>query len=177
MLPLGLDTMALSIALGLRNVRPWRPALVFAVFEGAMPIIGIGLARSFGLRFGLAAGLIGGLILVGVGIYAVREALADGEEAERLAFGSLRSSLLAGLAISTDEVAIGFPLGASGLPVGLVLALISLQAFVVTVLGISIGGRIGATVGGRASRGCGIAAGVAFVLLGLWLGAEALHRR
>jgi putative Mn2+ efflux pump MntP len=45
-LPLGLDTLAISIALGLRGSTPWRPALTFAVFEGLMPILGIVLRGS-----------------------------------------------------------------------------------------------------------------------------------
>jgi len=34
-IPLGFDTLAVAIALGLRGIGPFRPALVFAAFENA----------------------------------------------------------------------------------------------------------------------------------------------
>ena len=44
-LPLGLDTLAIAIALGLQGgERPLRPALLFVVFETTMPLIGIVMA-------------------------------------------------------------------------------------------------------------------------------------
>jgi len=171
-LPLGLDTLAISIALGLRGFRPWRPALTFAVFEGVMPIFGIALARLVGVRFETVAAVIGGIILIGIGIHAIREALEGVEEIENVSFNSLRSSFLAGAAISMDELAIGFPIGASGLPVVPVLIAIAIQALIVTAFGIAIGRRVGSDRGGRASQYAGIAAGVIFSLVGLWLIAE-----
>lgn len=177
-LPLGLDTLALSLALGLRNVGLWRPALVFALFEGIMPLLGIALGRLVGLRFETLAVVVGGLILMAVGVHAIQEALSDSDEAEQVSFSSARSSLLAGIAISTDELAIGFPLGASGLPLAPVLIAIAMQAFVVTALGIMAGNRIGAAIAGRASRYAGVAAGIVFFLVGAWLIGEKLstHR-
>lgn len=168
-LPLALDTLAIAIALGLRGVSPWRPAFTFAAFEGIMPIFGIVLARIVGLRFETAAVVIGGIILIGVGFHAIREATLGEEGAEDLSFGSLRGLFVAGLAISTDELAIGFPLGASGLPIATVLIAIAVQTLLVTAVGIAIGNRIGSALGLRASRYAGVAAGIAFSAVGLWL--------
>jgi putative Mn2+ efflux pump MntP len=39
--PLGFDTFAVAVALGLRGMAPWGPAVVFAVFETTMPVAGI----------------------------------------------------------------------------------------------------------------------------------------
>lgn len=168
-LPLGLDTLAISLALGLRGVRPLRPAMIFAIFEGCMPIFGIILARVVGMRFETAAVIAGGLILIGIGAHAIREAMEGGEVLTDVSFSSLRSSFLAGFAISMDELAIGFPMGASQLPIAAVLFAIAVQALIVTSLGIVIGGRIGADLGSRASRYAGITAGFIFTLAGLWL--------
>jgi|ERR1700694_1820420 len=168
-LPLGLDTLAISIALGLRGFAPWQAALTFAVFEGLMPILGVVLGRFVGLRFETAAVVLGGIILIGVGIHTIREASEVEKEIKHISFGSVRASFLAGLAISTDELAIGFPMGASRLPIPTVLMAIALQAFLVTALGIAIGNRFGSGLGLRASRYASIAAGIAFALVGLWL--------
>src|SRR4029077_12325620 len=99
--PLGLDTLALAIALGPRGFRPWRPALIFLGFEGAMPLFGIGLARLVSRRFETAAVVAGGIMLVVLGIHSVWEAFsgAKEKELERISFSSLRSFLPAGLAI------------------------------------------------------------------------------
>jgi len=168
-LPLGLDTFALAIALGLRGFRPLRPAVIFSIFEGVMPLFGIALAQEVSPRFETAAVVAGGVILLGVAVHAIRGALRGEEEAKQVSFRSLRSTFIAGFAISTDELASGFPLGASKLPVGIVLTAIVVQTFVFAALGVTIGNRVRSDMALSASRYAGIAAGVAFALVGLWL--------
>lgn len=51
-IPLGFDTFAVAVALGLCGLHPLRPALLFTLFETAMPLIGIAVGRYVGLRFG-----------------------------------------------------------------------------------------------------------------------------
>src|SRR5579859_99553 len=169
--PLGLDTLALAIALGLRGFRPWRPALIFSVFEGIMPLFGIGLARLVSLRFETAAVVAGGIVLLGLGIHSFWEAFRGKKEKEleHISFSSLRSFLPAGLAISTDELAIGFPLGASNLPIPAVLITIVCQTLLLASLGVIVGNRVRAGLAKNASRYAGILAGIVFVLVGMWL--------
>lgn len=171
--PLGLDTLAIAVALGLRGFRPWRPALLFTVFETIMPIFGIVLAREIGARFETAAVVTGGIVLIAVGFHAIWEAVeGEEEEAERVSFTSWKTTLAAGLAISTDELAAGFPLGISRLPIGLVLLVIAAQTFVMTTFGVIVGNRVGSGVAHGVSRYAGIAAGIVFALVGLWLFGE-----
>lgn len=174
-LPLGLDTLAVAIALGLRDVAPLRPAFTFAIFEGIMPVFGMALARVISRRFEATALLVGAAILIGIGLKTIFEASRADDE-DGISFGSLQASFAAGLAISTDELAIGFPLGASGLPFAAVLTAIATQALCVTTLGIAVGKRVGLALGRRASRYAGMAAGIAFAAVGLWLMLEAIIR-
>jgi len=167
--PLGLDTLALAIALDLRGFRPWRPALIFSAFEGVMPLFGIGIARLVTRRFETAAVVTGGIILVGLGIHSVREAFRGKKEVERISFSSFRSFLPAGLAISTDELAIGFPLGASNLPIAVVLITIVCQTLLLAYFGVIVGNRVRSGLAQNASRYAGILAGIVFALVGLWL--------
>lgn len=51
-LPLGLDTLAVALALGLRGMEPLRPALWFTLFETVMPLIGIAAGWRIGARRG-----------------------------------------------------------------------------------------------------------------------------
>jgi len=171
-LPLGFDTFAVAVALGLGGVSPLRPALLFAVFETAMPLVGIAVGYGVRHRFETFAVYAGAAVLAGIGIHALREAAEP--EGGRAAFslGSVRGLLLAGMGISTDELAMGFPLGVQRLPVGPVLAAIAAQTFAVTAVGSWLGGRLGAAPQRRASRAAGMIAGAAFLLLGALLAAE-----
>jgi putative Mn2+ efflux pump MntP len=167
--PLALDTLALAIALGLRGgVAPLRVALVCAVFEGTMPAIGAALALVVPGKYTTWAVYIGSVILIAVGLHALREASEDEQEAEKLSFASPRAMILAGFAISTDELAVGFPLAASGLPVPTTLLIIAAQAFLVAYLGVAFGRRLGR----GAAKYAGVAAGIAFIALGLFVGLE-----
>lgn len=173
-LPLGLDTLAIAVALGLQGQSPLRPALLFVVFETTMPLIGIVIGRVVGLWFETPAGYLGGLILLAVGFHTVREARHRKNEIQRLAFHSPRAIILAGLGISMDEIAIGFPLGALRLPIVAVLGAIALQTFLVTAGGILVGRKINQKLGMQTSRLAGLAAGAAFLLLGGYLILERL---
>lgn len=170
--PLGLDTLAVAVALGVRGVGPLRPALAFAFFEAVMPLVGLLLGHLAGARFETPAVVAGGIILLAVAAYIAKEALEDEDEAENLSFTSLKTAAFAGLGISMDEVAIGFPMGTSGLPVPETIAAIALQAFVVTLVGIAVGKRLSEAFGRRTSRLAGLVAAGAFALLGIYLIAQ-----
>lgn len=174
--PLGFDTLAVSIALGLRGMRPLRPALLFAAFETTMPLAGFGLGRYVGARIEALAGYLGGMIVVAVGLHTLREAFEHGDKIGRFSLQGPRDMVAAGLGVSIDEIAIGFPLGALGFPVGAVLAAIGFQAFLVTAGGILVGHRIGRRLGEQTARLSGIVAGTAFILLGIFLIAERILR-
>ena len=168
-LPLGFDTLAVAVALGLGGIRPWRPAAIFTVFETVMPIFGIFVGRFIGERFSEPAEILGGLILIGIGVRAFREAMESECESERFSFVSLRAAAVAGVGISMDELAVGFPLGAARLPIGPVLLTIAVQTFLITAAGILIGSRIGSALGKVASRCAHVIAGSAFCAIGIWL--------
>ena len=171
-IPLGFDTFAVAVLLGLRDIRPLRPALTFALFEAVMPLIGLLIGRLVGARFETPAVVLGGIVLLGVAIYMLKEALEDEDEAEKLSFSTVRTAALAGFGISMDELAIGFPMGTSGLPIPETIAAIAAQAFVVTFLGILVGARLGRGLGQRMSKVAGIVAAAGFALLGVYLIAQ-----
>jgi manganese efflux pump family protein len=170
--PLGIDTFAVAVALGLRGAKPLRPALTFAFFEAVMPLVGLLLGRVAGARFATPAVVLGGVVLIAVALHLAKEALEEGDETETLSFTSLRTAALAGLGISMDELAIGFPMGTSGLPVPATIGAISVQTFLVTYLGIAAGTRLGEAFGRRTSRIAGLVAAAAFAMLGIYLIAQ-----
>ncbi|HXO40988.1 MAG TPA: manganese efflux pump [Thermoanaerobaculia bacterium] len=170
--PLGLDTFAVAVALGVGGCRPWRPLVLFTAFEATMPLLGMLLGAGIGQRSHAVAGYLGGLIVAAVGCNTLRKILAA--VAEPLALESFTDSLLAGLGISVDDIAIGFPLGTRAVSVPLVVSAMALQTLVVTGVGLFLGRRIGALLGARTARAAGLAAGGTFLLLGSLLIAEQL---
>src|ERR1700682_2690328 len=117
-------------------MKPLRPALTFAFFEAVMPLIGLLLGRIVGARFETPAVVVGGVVLLAGAAYIAKEALEDEDEAKKLSFTSLRTAMVAGFGISMDELAIGFPMGTSGLPVPETLGAIAVQTLIVTYVGI-----------------------------------------
>jgi putative Mn2+ efflux pump MntP len=153
-----------------------RVGLVFALFEGAMPLVGLLVGQGLSEVVGDLADYAAGLALILLGGLTVREALeeADEDEADEggsdevarlLAADSPRALLVAGLTVSLDELAVGFALGTLAVPLGPALAYIGVQAFVLTVLGLTLGGRLGHRLGNRAE----LAAGGLLIVLGLAL--------
>ncbi len=171
-IPLGFDTLAVAIALGFRGLAPLQPAFAFAFFEAVMPLIGLLLGHFVGARFETPAVVAGGIVLIGVAAYMLKEALEDEDETEKLSFSSFRGAMLAGFGISMDELAIGFPMGTSGLPIPQTIAAIAMQAFAVTCVGIELGKHISKAFGKRASKIASLMAAAAFALLGVYLIAQ-----
>ncbi|MDQ6941051.1 MAG: manganese efflux pump MntP family protein [Candidatus Eremiobacteraeota bacterium] len=143
--------------------------MTFAFFEAVMPLFGMLVGHLAGARFETPAVVVGGIVLIGVAVYMLKEALEEEDEAEGLSFSSMRTAALAGFGISMDELAVGFPMGTSGLPIPTTIAAIAVQAFIVTYVGIIVGKRVGDALGQRASRISGLVAAAAFGLLGIYL--------
>ncbi len=173
-LSLGLDTLAVALSLGIAGLpraRWVRVGLSFALFEGLMPVVGLLIGRHLsGILGEVAAYAAAGLLIV-LGGYEIREALAD-DDTEQAGTGAspaampavgLRSTLFRGLSVSLDELAVGFSLGVLHVPLAPALGYVAVQAFVLTFVGLWLGGRVGARLGERAE----LAAGVLLVLLGI----------
>ena len=172
--PLGLDTFAVAAALGMVGVAPpqrLRISLLFTAFEAGMPLVGLALGAPLGHALGGAADYVAIGVLLSFGLYTLLTSGDDEEErlaqlAQMHGFGAL----VLGVGISLDELAIGFTLGLLRLPAGLVIALIAIQTFIVTQLGLRLGSRLS----DRLREGAERLAGAALTALGIVLLAEKL---
>jgi manganese efflux pump family protein len=168
--PLGLDTLAVAIVLGIAGFPPHmrlRLSLFFAAFETGMPLVGVALGAPLGEAIGgvanyCAAGVIGAL---GVYMLVQRGEEAEGERLLAMTTRGLWSALALGASVSLDGLAIGFSAGLLDLPIVPMAIAIGLQAFVVTQVGVRVGARVGERTREAAER----LAGAALVALGIGL--------
>ncbi len=164
-LPLSLDTFAVSVALGVSGASPrqrMRTSLLFSSFEAAMPLIGIAIGREVGRAIGGAAVYVAIGVLFALAIYSL---VADEGEPESPFGRGLLPSLALALSISLDELTIGVAFGLLRVPLVPVIVAIALQAFVLSQIGMRAGGGIGRRVRDAAEHLSGIV--LAMVAIGL----------
>lgn len=158
----GLDTLAVAAGIGLAGgANRWRVGLVFAAFEGLMPVVGLLLGKALAGVIGAFAFGIGLGFLALVGVYML---VVDGCENVRDLQGA--KVLLAGLSVSMDELAVGFSFGLVRFPMALTASLLAAQGFLFAWLGITFGRRLRPLLGEAAEK----VAGVALILLAIYLG-------
>ncbi|HZC30268.1 MAG TPA: manganese efflux pump, partial [Gaiellaceae bacterium] len=134
--------------------------IAFPAFETAMPLVGLGLGRVIAGAVGDAAPYAAAVILAALGLWMVVERDEDDARLRRargIAFIGIA------VAISLDELALGFTIGLLRLPLALALALIAGQALVASQLGFALGARLGATAAALAGR----LAGALLIALGI----------
>jgi putative Mn2+ efflux pump MntP len=176
-LPLGLDSFAIATAIGAARAttasQRLRISLLLVIFEGGMPLIGLGLGSVLAHGIGVAADYLAAIVVSGIGAWTL---LSDDQDEEAKASRITTSRGLAlmglGIGISMDELAIGFSIGLTRLPVTTVIAAIALQAFIAAQLGLATGAKIAERWRERTER----LAGITLVVLGAYLFAEQLTR-
>ena len=164
-LSLGVDTLAIALAMGMAGLprSVWlRAALVVGAVEGGMPLLGIILGRAASTRWESAVECGAGVLLLILGcreLYEVASGDDESEEAERIeraAQGSLLTLIVAGLAVSMDELVVGVAMGAAHTGYALTLAYIPVQAFAATFIGLALGRRAGERMGRAAELFAGL---------------------
>lgn len=176
-LPLGLDSFAVAAAIGAAQAttaaQRLRISMIFVIFEAGMPLTGLGLGSALAHEIGRFAGYLAAAVVIGTGAWMLLSR-DDDEEARASRIISSRGPALIGLgiSISMDELAIGFSIGLTRLPVTTVIAAIALQALVAAQLGLAAGDKIAERWRERAER----LAGIALIALGAYLIAEQLTR-
>jgi putative Mn2+ efflux pump MntP len=158
-LPLGLDTFALSIALGTAGLdarERLRVSVILAAFEGGMPLVGLALGRAATSVTGDYAESAAGLLLIAVGMAMLRED-DDDARSRRLASAHGLRIVGLGLSIALDELAVGVSLGLLAINAPLAVILIAAQALIVAQIGLRLGTRLGDAWGERAEKLAGLA--------------------
>jgi putative Mn2+ efflux pump MntP len=174
---LGLSNMAASVGIGMAGGGArtrLRVGIVFGVFETGMPILGLVLGRGLAHSLGHATRWIGAALLIIVGGYATIQAArhrGDGGGSPATAAGLKTGPLVVtGIALSIDNLAVGFALGTYHVSLPVAVAVIGATSVTLSLLGLELGDRLGARtadrgefLGGLVLIGVGVA--LAFGLL------------
>jgi len=179
---LGTDLFSVAIPIGMRSMKLriiFRAAVTFALFHIVLILSGYYIGHFFGVmveEMGIYssdcsvvaiedwASILGALVLAGLGIYMIKESLYPGEQKKTGDHPLEGISLyLLATSVSIDALAAGFSMGMMDVNLLKLSLILGTVIFVIGVLGLGLGQRIGHYVGKRAE----LIGGIVLILLGL----------
>jgi manganese efflux pump family protein len=175
-LGLGLDNFAASVGIGLSGVSAsarLRVAVIFGLFETGVPVIGVLLGHGLAADLGHAARWTGAALLIVTGGYALAQAARGRGDEQAGPAGAGHTTwrlLVTGLALSIDNLAVGFALGTSHVSLALAAAVIGAVSVALSLAGLELGGRLGARTGQYGE----VASGLVLVGVGIAIAAGVL---
>lgn len=179
-LAVGLDNFAAAIGIGIAGVDArtrLRVAVIFGVFEAAMPLVGLLVGHRSAHSLGQATRYIGGGLLVAAGLWSLIQARRTGNVDPPDAFDALQKGgqstgtlLVTGFALSIDNLVIGFGLGVTKTPLVASLVVFAIVSVGLTLAGLELGRTLGARMQGRADW----VAGAVLIVVGALLAAKIL---
>jgi manganese efflux pump family protein len=170
---LGLDNFAAAIAFGVTGVDArtrLRVGLVFGAFEAGMPVAGLAIGHQLAGTIGTAGRWAAAALLIAVGGYGLVASLRGRSEGMGAAATKPGRLVLSGLALSLDNLVVGFALGTyhvSILEGALIIGLVSIS---LALAGLELGARIGNWAGERGEQ----LAGVMLISVGIAIAAGVL---
>ncbi len=168
----GLDVLALSIAVGVMRI-DW-PARIRlgAAFSGAevlMQLVGYGIGTGAGRVAGAIAPYVGFAVLACVGVFIFRESFEKAPPTFKVTSGW--GLIIASASISLDSFGIGISLPGVPLPLPPLLATVAVSTVLFTAIGLVFGERLGRGYRRDAQR----VAGVVLVILAVVFTAQHLE--
>src|SRR6516165_7519712 len=150
---LGLSNFAASVGIGASGIDArtrLRLGVIFGVFETGMPILGLLLGRSLANALGRAAHWIGAVLLIATGIYAVVQAIRSQDGKAPVPAGQRTGRLIVtGVALSLDNLAVGFALGTFHVNIAVAAIVIGAVSITMSLLGLELGNKLGTRTGDR----------------------------
>ena len=173
----GLGNFGASIGIGVSGVGGGtriRVAVVFGTFEAGMPVLGLALGHSLASGLGQVAHWLGAVLLIAIGagslVYAWRSrgrASSPGREVRQWRTGRV---VLSGLALSIDNLAVGFAIGAYHVSLGVAAVTFGAVSVAMSLIGLELGAGIGSAAGDRSE----LIAGAMLIAVGAAMAAGAL---
>jgi putative Mn2+ efflux pump MntP len=145
---LGLNNFGAAIAIGVSGVdrrTGIKVATVFGLCDVVMPATGMLIGTGLAGPLGSAARWAGAGILFVTAVWGLIEALRGGDDTPR-AWRGWRL-LVSGAALSLDDLAVGLALGTVRYPIVLAVALFGFMSFVMSIIGLQLGAKLGTAAG------------------------------
>jgi len=146
----GLSNFAGAIGIGLSGINARtriRVGVAFGFFEALMPLLGLVLGEAVAGYIGHhLAGYVAGGILILTGLYTILQGRqVKGAEAGP---GRLQTHrlIITALALSLDNLAVGFALGGLDIPIILAAATMGIVSVAMSLAGLELGHRLGRRV-------------------------------
>jgi len=134
---------------------------MFFLMEVLMPVIGLAFGRSVAGGIGTQAARIAGLVLIAIGGYTLLETRRETRDLKIPV--RRRTVVLLAVALSLDNLVVGFGLGLLGAPMVVAAGFMGLSSLLLTVVGLELGRQLGRRAGERSELLSGL------VLLGAGL--------
>jgi putative Mn2+ efflux pump MntP len=131
-----------------------------------MPVLGLLLGRSLAHDLGSTAKPAAGALLGAAGAYAIVTGFLGDRGKGQPPELSVRHLIVIGAALSIDNLVIGFALGAYHVDLVVAAITIAVVSVALSLLGLEIGGRLGARLGQRSE----LVGGAVLVLVGVAIG-------
>ena len=148
-LSVGLSNFAGAIGIGLSGIdvkTRIRVGLAFGFFEALMPALGLLLGHQLSWLFGGYGKYVGGAILILTGAYTIfQERVVKKDQTQRQEMSS-RGLLLTALALSIDNLAVGFALAVYPVDVWLAALTFGVVSIVMSLVGLEVGHHLGKRV-------------------------------
>jgi manganese efflux pump family protein len=150
---LGLSNFAAAIGIGISGTSArtrLKVGIIFGLFETGMPIAGLALGHGLARDLGHSARWISAGLLIATGAWTAVQAVRGDRQAAPAPDGQRSGRLLiTGLAISVDNLAVGFALGAFHVSLAVAAVTIGGVSVAMSLIGLELGAQIGARVGQR----------------------------
>jgi manganese efflux pump family protein len=153
----GLSNFAAAIGIGIAGVNArlrLRVGLVFGLFEAGMPIAGLLIGQRVASDLGHDARWLGACLLIAVGGYSIVKSLRAGGGRGGAPGGAANPArlLLSGLALSMDNLVVGFALGTYRVNLLTGAAIFGGVSIVLALAGLELGAKIGVRAGNRGEQ-------------------------
>ena len=149
----GLSNFAGAIGIGLSGISAWtrlRVGIAFGLFEALMPIAGLLLGQAVAGYLGHVAKYVGSAILILVGVYTIwqgRRVTSETEHpAPQRAEIETNRLIITALALSIDNLAVGFALAVYRIQIVLAAVTIGVISVVLSLVGLELGSRLGTRI-------------------------------
>lgn len=178
---LGTDLFSVAIPIGMNSLRfvlVFRAAVTFSLFHIGLILAGYYMGHFLGsvveqvgidhVQYPLLtmqnwANILGAFVLTVLGVHMIKENLTDSQTKEKNSSPLQgKSLLLLAASVSIDALAAGFSMGMLDVNLIKLSAILGIVIFLIAILGLSVGHRIGSYIGKRAE----VIGGAVLIFLG-----------